>query len=388
MGDEAVKQRAGADIQVIYGAAADLLGDLPEELPLDGLRLGAGLDPADEVEPADDFDFASARDEFEAAFEDFAPESAEPEFELAPEFACESAPESAPEFAPEFEYEFSPAPDPDLAFADFMDHAPVSLGPGYNPDPDPGAVPVPPAALGPASGPDHASPYGCVQVPGTGSAPVSGHNPAPSTRAFGAAPVSASGRGPAGVPAVPAPGRSPVPGAYPVPGYYYHPGSGYAPIPAPAYGPNYLPDPTPDFNACAAAELWRRFCRARANYHAEPRPPQVNPDLFVPVKGLNLMQAIAVVGRAIRAKRAELDAACADFPEQSAGGYRWRFIGYRYGLMCYRAEALPCNYWEDYDNEDADPDADTADEGGPHASGRGLAAVFAPARPHSCLARF
>ncbi len=102
--------------------------------------------------------------------------------------------------------------------------------------------------------------------------------------------------------------------------------------------------------ACEADEAWEYMqgCTASgANYHAEPLPPAVDPHLAVPVRGLNLMQSMAAVGRAVRAKRAELEAACRDFPEYLGLDYRWRFTGYRYGLLCYRVEIVPPEYYLD-----------------------------------------
>ena len=66
-------------------------------------------------------------------------------------------------------------------------------------------------------------------------------------------------------------------------------------------------------------------------------------ELAVPVHGLTLRQAVAAVARAVREKRAEFEA----WGFQSYGGlpgvrkdkaFRWRFLGYKNGLMRYKAQ--------------------------------------------------
>ena len=72
-------------------------------------------------------------------------------------------------------------------------------------------------------------------------------------------------------------------------------------------------------------------------------------DLAVPVHGLTLRQAVAAVSRAVREKRDELEAwgfhARGDFQHTRPDKvFRWRFLGYKNGLMRYRAQRAISNY--------------------------------------------
>jgi hypothetical protein len=173
-----------------------------------------------------------------------------------------------------------------------------------------------------------------IPVPALGKEPVSQEQeivPASAFPAFSAAAaVSPS-------PALPAP---PAPLALPVP-----PAVSASPaFPAPsAQPPNaetdycWPPASLPLSQAGPSAALRQVW----ANFHAEPRPPAVSLIVAVPVDGLTLVEAIAAVSRAVRVKRAELEAMCADFPESCKTGYRWRFTGYSNGQMLYCAEEDP-----------------------------------------------
>ncbi len=68
-------------------------------------------------------------------------------------------------------------------------------------------------------------------------------------------------------------------------------------------------------------------------------------ELAVPVYGLNLRQAVAAVASAVGEKRAELEgwgfhSGGARLGVKSGRAYRWRFLGYKNGLMRYKAQAV------------------------------------------------
>ena len=122
--------------------------------------------------------------------------------------------------------------------------------------------------------------------------------------------------------------------------------------------------------------------QAGANYHAAPCPPPLDLNVAVCVRGLSLEEAIAAVGSAVRAKRNEFEAVRADFPEFCENGCRWRFVGYRAGLMLYRAEVAPDRPWTAASPDESSPAAPDADSPSvPHADSQTAPSANPPAAP-------
>ena len=87
------------------------------------------------------------------------------------------------------------------------------------------------------------------------------------------------------------------------------------------------------------------FCPAAALSPDEDYDDEfVEFELAVPVYGLNLRQAVAAVASAVGEKRAELEgwgfhSGGVRPGVRSGRAYRWRFLGYKNGLMRYKAQA-------------------------------------------------